>query len=126
MDDRHHPRVSVESQCKARFRLGGLSYSDITVANLSQDGCCIRVPGTANAALGVKPLLEGLELVHPALPRGPVKGRVVWTRPHPRDRAGAIESGVTFLDPPAGDVAALGKYVTVMTVDQPQGADRST
>jgi hypothetical protein len=123
MDHRLHARVSVEPQCKARFRLGGQSYSDITVANLGQDGCCIRVPGTANAALDVKPMLDGLELVHPALPKGPVKARVVWTRSHARDRAGYVESGVAFLDPPPGYATALSKYVTVMTYDSFQASD---
>ena len=47
MDKRLHSRISVESQCKARFQLGGHSYNNITVSNLGSDGCCVQIPAQA-------------------------------------------------------------------------------
>ena len=78
MDKRLHSRVAVETQCKARFQLGGQTYNNITVRNLGADGCCIQMPAKYVTGLQERSTLDGWELIHPSLPKGTIKARVVW------------------------------------------------
>lgn len=119
MDKRLHSRVAVESQCKARFRLAGQSYNDITVANLGADGCCIQAPFKAAVELSERPTLEGWELIHPALPKGTIKAKVVWSQGRERSRAGYVETGIQFTDVPSGYTRDLDRYVTTLAKSNP-------
>jgi c-di-GMP-binding flagellar brake protein YcgR len=120
MDKRQHSRIGVENQCKARFQLGGQQYNNITVRNLGADGCCIQVPAKSVSGLQEQTSLDGWELVHPSLPKGSIKARVVWC--HGREpKAEYIETGVQFLDAPAGYTRDLDKYVTTLARSNPSG-----
>ena len=112
MENRHHARVSVEPQCRAQFLLRGATYRNIPVADLGSDGCRIQVPIQSIGEYSDVSLLERLELIHPALPRGPVKAKVVWVHGQDIPKAGFIESGVQFMDAPAGYTRKLAEYVT--------------
>ena len=119
MDKRQHSRISVESQCKARFQLGGQSYNNITVSNLGSDGCCVQVPVQAQAELASKSTLDGWELIHPSLPKEAIKAKVVWSHPEDRAKAGFIETGIQFMEAPAGYTRDLDKYVTTLAKSNP-------
>jgi len=114
MENRQATRVSVEPQCKARFQLGGQTYNDITVSNLGQDGCCLSGPTQTLSALSDKATLEDWQLIHPALPKGAIKAKVVWVSRQYQGSEGRIFSGIQFQDAPAGYAKHVGKYVTAM------------
>jgi hypothetical protein len=119
MDKRLHSRVSVESQCKARFQLAGQSYNNITVSNLGADGCCIQVPSQSVSGLSDRSTLEGWELIHPSLPKGTIKAKVVWCHDQKMPRAEYIETGIQFMDVPSGYSKDLDKYVTTLAKSNP-------
>lgn len=119
MDKRMHSRIAVESQCKARFQLGGQSYNNITVANLGADGCCIQVPSQSAGALNDRSTLEGWELIHPSLPKGTIKAKVVWCHGQDKPRTEFIETGIQFMDVPSGYTHDLDKYVTTLAKSNP-------
>jgi len=118
MDKRLHSCIEVESQCKARFQLGGQSYNNITVRNLGSDGCCIQVPSKSASGFNERSTLDGWELIHPSLPKGSIKARVVWTHGQ-APKAEYIETGVQFMDAPSGYVKDLDKYVTTLAKSNP-------
>ena len=114
MDKRLHSRVSVESQCKARFRLENNSYNNITVSNLGSDGCCMQIPTQSISGLSEQSLLEGLELVHPGLPKGSFRGKVAWVHGEDKTRPGYLETGVQFLDASSEYTKRLANFVTTV------------
>jgi c-di-GMP-binding flagellar brake protein YcgR len=118
MDKRQHTRVAVENQCKARFQLGGQQYNNITVRNLGAEGCCIQVPSKNSDSLKERSTLDNWELIHPSLPKGSIKARVVWCRGQ-EPRTDFIETGIQFLDVPAGYSQDLDKYVTTLNQSNP-------
>lgn len=119
MDKRLHSRVSVEPQCKARFQLGGQSYTNITVSNLGAEGCCIQMPAQSAGSLNDKCMLEGWELIHPSLPKGTLRARVVWYQNQSRPKTDYIETGVRFLDAPDSFTRDVDKYVTTIAKSNP-------
>lgn len=118
MDKRLHSRIAVETQCKARFQLGRQSYNNITVSNLGADGCCIQVPSQSISGLSDKSTLDGWELIHPSLPKGTIKAKVVWCHGE-KPRAEFIETGIQFMDVPSGYTRDLDKYVTTLAKSNP-------
>jgi hypothetical protein len=118
MDKRLHSRVEVESQCKARFQLGGQTYNNITVRNLGADGCCIQVPSKSAMGFKERSTLDGWELIHPSLPKGNIKARVVWCQGQ-APRTDYIETGVQFMDAPSGYTKDLDRYVTTLVKSNP-------
>jgi hypothetical protein len=120
MEKRQSLRVSVEPQCRARFQLGGQSYS-IPVANLGTEGCGLRVPARAAGALRKRTQLEGWEFIHPGLPKGAVKAEVVWLQDPDRADGGFVASGVRFVDAPLDFSRKLYSYV--ITMAQPLFSD---
>ena len=119
MDKRLHSRVAVETQCKARFQMGGKSYNNITVENLGADGCCIKLPSQAAPGLNEKTTLEGWELIHPSLPKGTIKAKVVWCHGQDQPRTEYIETGVQFMEVPSGYTRDLDKYVNTLAKSNP-------
>ena len=114
MENRHHSRVSLEPHCQARIRLGGQTYTDITVADLGPGGCRIQVPLHSANGLGDKAILDELELMHPALPTGTVKAKVVWVNVQDTALTELMESGVQFLEAPADYTRKLTNFVTFL------------
>jgi len=114
MDSRHSPRVSVKPQCKARFQLGGQTYDDITVSNLGQDGCCLSGSTQSLSRLRDTDLLEGWQLVHPALPQTQIKAKVVWVGREDQGKESMTVTGIQFQDAPASYLKDVGKYVKTM------------
>ena len=118
MDKRLHSRISVESQCKARFQLGNQSYNNITVSNLGADGCCIQVPSKECQGISDKAMLDGWELIHPSLPKGTIKAKVVWCEGQ-KAKTDFIETGIQFMDVPSGYSKDLDRYVTTLAKSNP-------
>jgi len=118
MDKRQHTRVAVENQCKARFQHGGKTYNNITVENLGADGCCIQMPSQSASGLTEKATLDGWELIHPSLPKGTIKAKVVWCHGQ-EPRTEFIETGIQFMDVPSGYSRDLDKYVTTLAKSNP-------
>jgi hypothetical protein len=117
MENRKSSRVSVATQCKARFQLGGQRYNNITVSNLGQDGCCLSGTKKDLDTISEKGMLENLELIHPALPKEGIKGQVVWVH-----RLGqGVETGVHFLNPKGSYARDLGKYVSTLAAPESYG-----
>lgn len=118
MDKRQHSRVDVENQCKARFQLGGQQFNNITIRNLGAEGCCIQVPAKSVSDLKAKSTLDNWELIHPGLPKGSIKARVVWCKGQ-EPKAEYVETGIQFMDVPAGYTRDLDKYVTTLYKSNP-------
>ena len=122
MEHRFYSRVPAEPWCRAQFHLGGQAYSDIPVANLGADGCCLRILSQSAGRLCDKALLDGWELIHPGLPKGSIKAKVAWVQGQDRARSGFIETGVQFLDAPEDYRRKLAYYV--VNVSQPRPLDQ--
>lgn len=77
------------------FQEAGIPSLGAALLNISPGGCCLRfivfdLPGT----LAPGTLISSLKLLHPALDRRPIRGRVAWRREaHPH-----ILVGVQFLE----------------------------
>ena len=114
MDNRHHSRVSMGSECQAQFQVAGQPYQIVPVADLGSNGCRIRVPVQPGGKLDAMPLFDRLELIHPALPRDPVQARVVWVDDQDLLDSGFVESGVQFLHVPRDYQQKLSDYVAFL------------
>jgi hypothetical protein len=113
MENRHCTRVLVEPQCKAQFHLGGQTYDNITVSNLGEAGCCLS-GNDSLSTLKDTAILEDYQLIHPALPKGSIKAKVVWVNREHQGSNTIIHSGLKFEDAPSGYVKRVGKYVETM------------
>jgi hypothetical protein len=122
MDKRHSLRVSVEPQCKARFQLGGQSYS-FPVRNLGTDGCGLRIPARVAGRMRGRPVLEGWAFIHPGLPDATVQAEVVWLHDQDEPQGDYVESGIRFVDAPADFKRKLYNYVITMTQPIPSDED---
>jgi len=114
MDKRHHSRVSVGHQCKARFQLGNNTYENITVSNLGSDGCCMQIPDQSIEGLSENSTLEALELIQPGLPKGSLRGKIAWVHGEDKTRPGFLETGVQFMDASVEYIKNLSYYVNTM------------
>ena len=115
MENRLHSRAALAPRCRVRFQLGGHPFSNVTVSNLGQDGCCIQIPAQASSGLRDRSLLEGWEFINPGLPREPIKAKVVWVHGQGHTRADFLECGIKFLDAPVHYTKRLASYVKVVT-----------
>ncbi len=125
MEHRFYSRVPAEPRCRAQFQLGAQTYSDIPVANLGADGCCLRIPSQSVGGLSDKAFLDGWELIHPGLPKGSIKAKVAWVQGQDRARSGFIETGVQFLDAPEDYRRKLAYYVVNVSQSQPLDQDET-
>lgn len=111
MERRSESRVSVKHPCKARFQLGGQSFTNVAVVNLGSHGCCFVVPEPTVNRFKTGPMLEGWRLVHPKLPKGTIKVKVVWCRSSGKANSGLLEAGVQFLEFPPGYRQELDQFL---------------
>jgi len=100
MEQRLHSRVLANPQIKAQFRLGGQTFSELPLANLGTDGCCLRIPARSIGTLEESTRLEDLELLHEDLPRAAFGARVAWVGRRVDPDGGALETGIQFLEAP--------------------------
>lgn len=101
MDEhRFDPRVAVKPPCRARFKLAGMSYTNIQVLNLGTHGCCVLIPMPTVNRFAAGPVLDAWKLSHPKLPKEIIKAKVVWCRNQGKANPGFMEAGVQFLDVP--------------------------
>ena len=114
MDNRHHSRISMGSQCQARVQVAGQPYQVVPVSDLGPDGCRIQVPAPPGATLDARSVLERLELIHPALPKEPVQAKVVWVHDQDPSGSGFVESGIQFLHTPPDYQQKLSNYLTFL------------
>jgi len=112
MDKRADSRVSLKTACKARFQLEGRSFTNIAVVNLGSHGCCFVIPEPAVNRFKAGPVLDGWKLIHPRLPKGIIKAKVVWCRPQGTVKSGLLEAGVQFLDLPPEYSEELDRFLT--------------
>jgi c-di-GMP-binding flagellar brake protein YcgR len=91
--------------------MGDQSCFNVPVNNLGSEGCCLRLASGLFNRLREKPVLESLELIHPSLPKGKVRARVVWVRPDREAGAGMLETGVQFLEIPPAFSNAVFRFV---------------
>ncbi len=111
MDRRTELRFSVKPACRARFHVGGMSYTNVQVINLGSHGCCVQIrTPTVNWFAG-GPVLEAWKLIHPKLPKAAIKAKVVWCRSQGKENPGFIEAGVKFLDVPQGYSQELAQFL---------------
>lgn len=114
MENRQHPRVSMDHQCQAKFRFGGKPFSNIAVSDIGPEGCRLEIPIQTGPGFSDKSFLEGLELIHPALPTDPVQAKVVWVHGQDVLETGFVVSGVQFMDAPADYTRKLTNFVTFL------------
>ena len=120
MGSNGNARVSVKRECSARFRFGGLTYDNIPVLNLGTDGCCIQVPRAFAGGLVDHSLLEGLELISPALAKDSIEARVLRVRSDETIKSGCLEAEVQFVGTPVGYRKNVRNYVNTMAKAKPQ------
>lgn len=120
MDLRQHTRVITENQCTARIEMGGETYNDLAVTNLGADGCCLRVPAQAASNFKDKMVLEGMELIHPNLPKAAIQGTVVWHNGNASTKGEYLEAGIQFSDTPEGFIQKVDQYVAAMLKAEPR------
>ena len=92
-------------------------------ANLGAEGCCIRVPASAASTFKNRMLLEGMELIHPDLPKEAIKGRVVWLRTEKgagKDSKDFVETGIQFTGASKNYGAQVDRYVTALLKSEPK------
>ncbi len=79
------------------FQDSGIPSLGAALLNISPGGCCLRFMGfDLPAQLASGSLISSLKLLHPALDRRPIRGRVAWRRDsHPHTLI-----GVQFLEVP--------------------------
>ena len=114
MENRHHSRVSMGSECQARLQAAGQPFQVVPVSDLGPDGCRIRVSVQPGAKLNASALLDQLELIHPALPKDSVQARVVWVNDQDFLDTGFVESGVQFMHALLDYRQKLSDYVTFL------------
>jgi hypothetical protein len=119
MDLRKHSRIAVETDCKAQFQMEGQTYSNIAVANLGAEGCCIRVPASAATTFKNRMLLEGMELIHPDLPKEAIKGRVIWLRTEKGANQDFVETGIQFSGASKDYGVKVDRYVNALLKSNP-------
>jgi hypothetical protein len=112
MEKRMDTRVVLQSTCKARFQLDGQSFINVPVVNLGSHGCCFIIPEPAVNRFKAGPVLEGWKLVHPKLPKGSIKAKVVWCRAQGKARPGMLEAGVQFMEVPETYSKELDRFLT--------------
>ena len=111
MEQRSDPRVSIKPPCRARFHVGGRSYSNVQVVNLGSHGCCVLIRNPTVNWFATGPVLESLQLIHPRLPKATIKAKVLWCRSQGRDNPGFMEAGVKFLDLPQTYSQELAQFL---------------
>jgi len=111
MDKRKDSRISVKSACKARFQLGGESFINVRVVNIGSHGCCFVIPEPAVNRFKAGPVLEEWRLIHPRLPKGTIKAKVIWCRHQGKAVSRILEAGVQFLDVPPTYREKLDQFV---------------
>ena len=112
MENRKDARVSTRSACKARFQLGGESFINVRVVNIGSHGCCFVIPEPAVNRFKAGPVLEEWRLIHPRLPKGTIKAKVIWCRHQGKAAPGILEAGVQFLDVPPTYREKLDQFLT--------------
>jgi hypothetical protein len=89
-----------------------MSYTNIPVLNLGAHGCCVLIPIPVVNRFAAGPILESWKLVHPKLPKGTIKAKVVWCRNQGKVHPGFLEAGVQFLDVPPTYSQELAHFLT--------------
>ena len=111
MEKRKYSRTSLISDYNTQFRLGGQSYSNIHVANIGTNGCCLKLPiGTAKI-LKDKPNLENMILFHGGSRKYAMRGRVAWHEPDQDSKGKYLNAGVEFLETPQECSQEIAEYV---------------
>jgi hypothetical protein len=113
----------IKSPCKARFQVEGMSYTNIQVLNLGAHGCCVLIPTPVVNRFAAGPILDSWKLVHPKLPKGIIKAKVVWCRNQGKVNPGFLEAGVQFLDVPQRYGQELEQFLS-KPVKQPGSDER--
>ena len=109
---RDQRRVPLDRDSTVSFVLDGSAYERLPTPNVSAGGLCVMVPSEKARHFQRGALLEGIVLNHPSLPKDTLRGEVRYTL-----GGGHLASmkhvgvGVMFLDPPAGVVEALNRFV---------------
>jgi hypothetical protein len=111
MDNRLYARVPVQPQCRAEFQLAHQSFSNLPVVNLGVEGCCLQVPAGLAQHLRNNLSVDGLELIHPSLPRTPLKGRLAWIERSGDPDTGLTAAGLRFMAAPGGFTSRVAAFV---------------
>jgi len=119
MDNRHDQREMLKTPCKARFQLDGRSFTNVPVVNLGSHGCCFIIPEPTVNRFTAGPILESWKLVHPKLPKGAIRAKVVWCRHHGKAKPGFLEAGVQFLDVPTSYSQELDQFLAALAQAPP-------
>lgn len=100
MEKRHSHRTSLTLDYSSLLLLEGQTYAGAPVTNISQDGCCLRLPAASAEHLKDHELVDALLLSRlTSRPYG-LKARVAW---HTEPGTGKwVRAGIEFLETPKG------------------------
>ncbi|HEX7554710.1 MAG TPA: PilZ domain-containing protein [Geothrix sp.] len=117
-DRRDTRRIIVGSDFAIAFTLGGHDYRDVRISNISTGGCFALV-GLRDARLFERgAVIEGLVLLHPELPKAPLRATVSYVlggRPggNPLELIGI---GIQFVGVPEAAQKALDTWLDAASV----------
>jgi hypothetical protein len=109
---RRHDRVNVSGEHTVRFRMGGKSFTGLTMTNLSVGGCCLKVPTSQSEGMDKGALVSMVYLVHPRIPSVPLQASICWRLgKQPGATDGFVLVGLEFIDATPQFRATLEAYV---------------
>ncbi len=109
---RDQRRVPLDPSYSVSFTLNGASYERLLIPNISGGGMCVMVPVDKARQFQRGSILEGIRLHHEGLPTEPLRGEIRYTLGGGHlSFMKHVGVGVMFLDPPAGVVEALNRFV---------------
>ena len=109
MEKRSSHRTSLTLDFTSQLLLEGRTYAGAPVANISQSGCCIRLPAASAEHLKDHSEVDGLLLSR--LTSGPyaLKARIAW---HSKPGPGKwVKAGMEFLETPKACAAEISDRV---------------
>ena len=110
---RDNRRIALGPGHTIRFRAAGRPFKDIRISNISGSGLFATVDRSEAHVFEKGVLLEDLVLDHPLLPKGHIRGQVVYTLGQAPDKPpmAFIGMGVHFLEMPAKTQQDLNNFV---------------
>ncbi|WP_257310976.1 PilZ domain-containing protein [Geothrix fuzhouensis] len=118
--NRRDTRVVTGPEFTIAFTLQGHAFQDIRIMNLSVGGCFALLGGRTARFFLPGATLDGLVLLHPDLPKGPIRAAVAYVLGYSTsgEATDQVGMGLQFLSLDAATRAALEAWLAIATAGQ--------
>lgn len=118
--NRRDTRVVTGPEFTISFTLKGHAFQDIRIMNLSVGGCFALLGGRTARFFLPGATLDGLVLLHPDLPKGPISAAVAYVLGYSvgGEATDHVGMGLQFLSLDAATRAALETWLAIATAGQ--------